>query len=90
MSDLTPIYMILIYVPIYALLRPGRDRAGYNGIPARCRRIPVRDRNGDAAGDICGLVDSDIVSRTATLRQTKNGTMRGVPLSRCRAARPSC
>jgi len=42
------------------------------------------------AGDICGLVDSDIVSRTATLRQTKNGTMRGVPLSRCRAARPSC
>lgn len=48
MSDLTPIYMILIYVPIYALLRPGRDRAGYNGIPARCRRIPVRDRNGDA------------------------------------------
>ena len=34
------------------------------------------------AGEICGLVASDIVSRTATLRQTKNGTKRGVPLSR--------
>jgi len=34
------------------------------------------------AGEICGLVASDIVGRTATLRQTKNGTKRGVPLSR--------
>lgn len=34
------------------------------------------------AGEICGLVASDIVGRTATLRQTKNRTKRGVPLSR--------
>jgi len=34
------------------------------------------------AGEICSLVASDIVGRTATLRQTKNGTKRGVPLSR--------
>ena len=34
------------------------------------------------AGEICGLVATDIVGRTATLRQTKNGTKRGVPLSR--------
>jgi integrase len=34
------------------------------------------------AGEICSLVNSDIVGRTATLRQTKNGTKRGVPLSR--------
>ena len=34
------------------------------------------------AGEICGLVASDIVGRTAMLRQTKNGTKRGVPLSR--------
>ncbi len=34
------------------------------------------------AGEICGLLASDIVGRAATLRQTKNGTKRGVPLSR--------
>jgi integrase len=34
------------------------------------------------AGEMCGLLVSDIVGRTATLRQTKNGTKRGVPLSR--------
>jgi len=33
------------------------------------------------AGEICGLVASDILGRTATLRQTKNGTKRGVALS---------
>lgn len=34
------------------------------------------------AGEICSLVATDIVGRTATLQQTKNGTKRGVPLSR--------
>lgn len=34
------------------------------------------------AGEICGLVANDIAGRTATLQQTKNGTKRGVPLSR--------
>ena len=34
------------------------------------------------AGEICRLLASDIVGRTTTLRQTKNGTKRGVPLSR--------
>jgi len=34
------------------------------------------------AGEICGLTTADIVGRTATLRQTKNGTKRSVPLSR--------
>jgi integrase len=34
------------------------------------------------AGEICGLMDTDIVGRTATLQQTKNGTKRCVPLSR--------
>jgi len=37
------------------------------------------------AGEICGLVASEIVGRTATLRHTKNGTKRGVPLSRLAA-----
>lgn len=34
------------------------------------------------AGEICGLVASDIAGRTAILRQTKNRTKRSVPLSR--------
>ena len=34
------------------------------------------------AGEICGLTATDIVGRTATLQQTKNGTKRAVPLSR--------
>lgn len=33
------------------------------------------------AGEICSLVPSDIAGRVATLRQTKNGTRRAVPLS---------
>jgi integrase len=34
------------------------------------------------AGEICGLIEGDIVGRTATLRDTKNGTSRQVPLSK--------
>lgn len=34
------------------------------------------------AGEICGLTAADIVGRTATLQQTKNGTKRAVSLSR--------
>ena len=34
------------------------------------------------AGEICALIETDIAGRTATLQQTKNGTKRGVPLSR--------
>lgn len=34
------------------------------------------------AGEICGLTATDIVGRTATLQQTKNGSKRAVPLSR--------
>ena len=34
------------------------------------------------AGEICGLVASDFVGRTAMLQKTKNGTKQGVPLSR--------
>jgi len=34
------------------------------------------------AGEICRLTAADIIGRTATLHQTKNGTKRAVPLSR--------
>ncbi|MDN4036812.1 site-specific integrase [Massilia sp. YIM B02443] len=34
------------------------------------------------AGEICRLTAGDIIGRTATLQQTKNGTKRAVPLSR--------
>lgn len=33
------------------------------------------------AGEICGLIPTDVAGRVATLRQTKNGTKRFVPLS---------
>lgn len=33
------------------------------------------------AGEICGLMPSDVVGRVATLQRTKNGTKRNVPLS---------
>lgn len=33
------------------------------------------------AGEICGLMQKDIVGRVATLNKTKNGTKRNVPLS---------
>jgi len=38
------------------------------------------------AGEICGLMPTDIIGRAATLQQTKNGTKRPVPLSKRAAA----